>query len=126
VKMSANWEVVGTWRTRASLIATSSQTKCQVDLHMLRPLMLNRVGGKVHGASVDKHGLGERTMELSQELSKPRRLGDAVSNNTVLHHGTRAGEPVAAWTTRRQGCHLGILHSQRWSGEYSDSQPSQR
>ena len=34
----------------------------QVDLHMLRPLMLNGVGGEIHGAD-------ERAMKLSQELS---------------------------------------------------------
>ena len=35
----------------------------QVDLHMLRPLMLNGVGGEVHGAdvvAVDERALGER------------------------------------------------------------------
>jgi hypothetical protein len=29
VKMSANWEMVGTWRTRTSPIATRSRTKCK-------------------------------------------------------------------------------------------------
>ena len=44
----------------------------QVDLHMLRPLVLDRVGGEIHGAdvvAVDECALGERAMELSQELS---------------------------------------------------------
>ena len=44
----------------------------QVDLHMLRPLMLNGVGGEVHGpdvVAVDEHALGERAVELRQELS---------------------------------------------------------
>ena len=44
----------------------------QVDLHMLRPLMLNGVGGEIHGAdvvAVDEHALGEWAMELHQELS---------------------------------------------------------
>jgi len=43
----------------------------QVDLHMLRPLMLNVVGGEIHGAdvAVDERALGERAMELRQELS---------------------------------------------------------
>jgi len=47
--------------------------KVQVDLHMLRPLMLNGVGGEIHGVdvvAVDKRALGERAMELRQELSK--------------------------------------------------------
>ena len=44
----------------------------QADLHMLRPLMLNGVGGEIHGADVvaiDECALGERAMKLSQELS---------------------------------------------------------
>jgi hypothetical protein len=65
----------------------------QVNLHMLRPLMLNRVGGEVHGAdvvSVDERALGERALKLSQELSEPRRLSHAVSNGPVLRLSTRA------------------------------------
>ena len=71
VKMSANWEVVGTWRTRISPIATLSRTKCK-SIYMLRPLMLNGVGGEIHGAdvvAVDEHALGKRAVELCQELS---------------------------------------------------------
>ena len=44
----------------------------QVDLHMLRPLMLNGVGGEIYGAdvvAVDERALGERAVELRQELS---------------------------------------------------------
>ena len=44
----------------------------QVDLHMLRPLMLNGVGREMHGAdivAVDERALGERAVELRQELS---------------------------------------------------------
>src|SRR6185312_11306089 len=44
----------------------------QVNLHMLRPLMLDGVGGEIHGAdvvAVDERTLGERAMELRQELS---------------------------------------------------------
>jgi hypothetical protein len=65
----------------------------QVNLHMLRPLMLNRVGGEVHGANVvaiDKRALGERAVKLSQELSEPGRLSHAVSNNPVPRLSTRA------------------------------------
>jgi len=43
----------------------------QADLHMLRPLMLNGVGGEIHGAdvvAVDERALGERPVELRQEL----------------------------------------------------------
>ena len=51
VKMSANWEVVGTWSTRTSL---------------------DGVGGEIHDAdvvAVDERALGERAVELRQELS---------------------------------------------------------
>jgi hypothetical protein len=65
----------------------------QVNLHMLRLLMLNRVGGEVHGAdvvAVDERALGERAVKLSQELSESGRLSHAVSNSTVLRLSTRA------------------------------------
>ena len=41
--------------------------KVQVNLHMLRSLMLNGVGEEIHGAdivAVDERALGERAMEL--------------------------------------------------------------
>jgi len=44
----------------------------QVNLHMCRPLMLDGVGGEIHGANViavDERALGERAVELRQELS---------------------------------------------------------
>ena len=47
-------------------------SEVQVDLHMLRSLMLDGVGGEVHGAdvvAVDERGLGERVVGLCQELS---------------------------------------------------------
>ena len=72
----------------------------QVDLRMLRPLMLNGVGGEIYGAdvvTVDECALGERAMELRQKLSKSGRLRHAVSDSTVLRLST------GAETT---GCHL--------------------
>ena len=44
----------------------------QVGLHMLRPLMLNGVGGEIHDAdvvAVDERAFGERAVELRQKLS---------------------------------------------------------
>jgi len=101
--------------------------KVQINLHLLRPLMLNEVSEEIHGAdivAVDEHALGERAMELSQEPSKPGRLRHVVSDSTVLRLGTGAREPAATWTIRRQGCHPGRRHSRKWSGECPDSQPS--
>ena len=56
----------------------------QVDLHMLRPLMLDGVSGDIHGAdvvAVDERALGERAIELRQKLSEPGRLRHAVSDS---------------------------------------------
>ena len=67
----------------------------QVDLHMLRPLMLNEIGGEIHSANVvavDERALGVRAMELRQELAKPGRLRHTVSDSTVLRLGTGAGD----------------------------------
>jgi hypothetical protein len=71
----------------------------QVNLHILRPLMLNRVGGEVHGADVvagDERALGERDVKLTQELSKPGRLSHAVSNRY----------PASALEQEITGCRL--------------------
>ena len=73
----------------------SVANEVQVDLHMLRPLMLNGVGGEVHGAdvvAVDERALGERAMELRQELSKSGRLRHAVSDSTELRLGIGGGD----------------------------------
>ena len=58
---------------------------------MLRPLMLDGVGGEIHGAdvvAVDERALGERAVELRQELSQPGHLCHAVSDSPVLRLGT--------------------------------------
>ena len=62
---------------------------------MLRPLMLDGVGGEIHGAdvvAVDECALGERTVELRQELSYPGRLRHAISDSPVLRLDTGAGD----------------------------------
>ena len=67
----------------------------QVDLHMLRPLILNGVDGEIHGAdvvAVDERALGKWTVELRQELSEPGRLRHAVSDNLVLRLSTGTGD----------------------------------
>jgi hypothetical protein len=100
--------------------SNSITNKVQVDLHMFRLLMLNRVSGEVHGAdivAVDERALGEGAAELTQEL---------FSNYTVLYLGTGAGDNRLPLGTRRQGCRLGTGHTQRWSSECPDSQPNQR
>ena len=67
----------------------------QVDLHMLRPLMLNRVCGEVHGAdvvAVDESTLDERAVKLSQEQSEPGYFRHTVSDSPVLRLCTGAGD----------------------------------
>ena len=70
----------------------------QVNLHVLRPLMLDGVGREIHGAdvvAVDERALGERAIELRQELSKTaRRLGTEAGDNRLLFG--RLGDQVAA------------------------------
>jgi hypothetical protein len=84
----------------------------QVNLHMFSPLMLNQIGGELHGAdvvTVDKRALGERAVKLSQELSEPRRLSHAINNSLVLRFSTRAGDTGC----RRSGCRRGRRHNLR-------------
>jgi hypothetical protein len=89
----------------------------QVNLHMLRLVMLNRVGGEVHSTNVvavNKCGLGEWAMELSQELLKPRRLCDTVSNSTVLRLSTGARDNLLPLgRPGDKGCRPGRRHSRR-------------
>jgi len=62
----------------------------QVDLHMLGPLVLNRVGGEVHCAdvvAVDESTPGERAVELSQELLEPGSLCHTIGDSSVDAHG---------------------------------------
>ena len=62
---------------------------------MLRPLMLDGVGGEIHGAdvvAVDERTLGKRAVELRQELSEPGRLRHAVSDSPVLRLSTGTGD----------------------------------
>jgi hypothetical protein len=73
--------------------AISNEVK--IDLHMLGPLVLHRVGGEVDGAdvvAVDQHAPGEGTMELGEELAEPRSLCHAFGHGTVLRLGARAGD----------------------------------
>jgi hypothetical protein len=65
----------------------------QINLHVLRPLMLNWVRGKIHSTEiVTIHNGSPRgwMMELLQELAKPTRLSDAVRNRTIFSLRTRA------------------------------------
>jgi hypothetical protein len=61
----------------------------EVDLDMLHTLVLNGVGGEVDSADVvgvDESALGQRSMELLEELPEP----------TSFNHGAQTGDDVLA------------------------------
>ena len=65
----------------------------EVDLNMLRALVLDGVGGELHSADVVAVNEGaptKRLVELEEELAQPGRLGHAVSHGAVLSLSTRA------------------------------------
>ena len=62
-----------------------------VDLNMLRPSMVHRVGREVDRADViaiDKSGLVNITKQLLEQVTYPRALG----HDTILCLGTGAGD----------------------------------
>jgi hypothetical protein len=59
----------------------------EVELDMLRTLVLDGVVGEVHGADVvtiHKSAPCQRTVQHLEQLTKPCCLGDAVSHSVVL------------------------------------------
>jgi hypothetical protein len=69
--------------------------KMKINLHMLGALMLNGVGGEVHGAdivAVDKCAPRRRGLELVEQLTQPSGLSHAVGNGTILGLSTGAGD----------------------------------
>jgi hypothetical protein len=67
----------------------------KINLHMLRALMLNGVGGEVHGAdvvTVDNDALRRQGLELVEQLSQPNGLSHAVGNDMILGLNARAGD----------------------------------
>jgi hypothetical protein len=69
--------------------------KMKINLHMLGALMLNGVGGEVHGAdivTVDKCALRWRGLELVEQLTQPSGPSHAVGNDTILGLSAGAGD----------------------------------
>jgi hypothetical protein len=69
--------------------------KMKINLHMLGALMLNGVGGEVHGTdivAVDKGAPRRQGLELMEQLSPPSGLIHAVGNGTILGLSVGAGD----------------------------------
>jgi hypothetical protein len=67
----------------------------KINLHMLRALMLNRVGGEVHDAdvvTVDESATRWWSLELKQELAQPGGLSHTIDDGMVLGFGAGAGD----------------------------------
>jgi hypothetical protein len=67
----------------------------KINLHMLRALMLDGVGGEVHDTdvvAVDESAARWRSMELMQELAQPGGLSHTIGDCTVLGFGVGAGD----------------------------------
>ena len=66
--------------------------KVEIELNMLRALMLDWVASQIDGGdvvSVDQIGLLQGATELKQKIAEPRALGDNVGNTPVF--GLSAG-----------------------------------
>jgi hypothetical protein len=67
----------------------------KINLHMLRALMLNRVGEEVHDAdvvAVDESAARWQSLELMQELAQSGGLSHTIADGTVLSFGAGAGD----------------------------------
>jgi hypothetical protein len=67
----------------------------KINLHMLRALMLNGVGGEVHDVdvvTVDESAARWRSLELMQKLAQPGGLSHTIGDGTVLSFSAGAGD----------------------------------
>jgi CBS domain-containing protein len=67
----------------------------KINLHMLRALMLNGVGGEVHDTdviTVDESATRWRSLELMQELAQPGSLSHTIDDGMILGFGAGAGD----------------------------------
>jgi hypothetical protein len=67
----------------------------QVNLHMLRTLMLHEIGGEVDGAdvvAVNQGAMLEGAVELMEELVQPGSLCHVVGHSAVLNLGAGVGD----------------------------------
>jgi hypothetical protein len=79
------------YMSKSNLIAH----KVEINLNMLRALMLDEVVGHVDGVDVvteNHRSSAERGVEFQEELAEPRSLGHSIGNCMVLGLGARAGD----------------------------------
>jgi hypothetical protein len=65
----------------------SLSDKIKINLHMFGALMLNGVGGEVHGAdvvTVDKSAPRRQTLELMGQLAQPGSFSHVVGDGAIL------------------------------------------
>jgi hypothetical protein len=61
--------------------------KMKINLHILGALMLNEIGGEVHGANiiaVDESALRQRDLEFMEQLTQPGGLSHTIGNDTIF------------------------------------------
>jgi len=100
----------------------------EINLHMLRALMLNWIWRQVdstHIVAIDKGAAGEMLMEFMKKLTDPTSFGDAISDGPVLSLSTWTRHYSGAWTIKKRDCHLGRQCSWSLTCEYLGSQPNQ-
>jgi hypothetical protein len=69
--------------------------KIKINLHILSALMLNEIGGEVHGANiiaVDEGALRQRDLEFVEQLTQPGGLSHTVGNDTIFGLSAGAGD----------------------------------
>jgi hypothetical protein len=79
--------------------------KMKINLHMLRALMLNGVGGEVHDTdvvAVDESVPQRQSLELMQELTQLGCLSHTIGHDVVL--GFRIGLGDDSLPLGRPGC----------------------
>jgi len=71
----------------------------EINLDVLRALMLHWVGGHVHSAdvvAVDQRSAVKGSVELRQELAQLGCLGNAIRHCAILSFSTGSGDGVLA------------------------------
>jgi len=82
-ELRCGWHMQNTYISSTDTLAD----EMEINLHMLRALMLNRIWRQVdstHIVAIDKGAAGERLMEFMNKLMDPTSFGDAISDGSDL------------------------------------------